>query len=455
MRHPHRSTGSRQLGGASWRLPFEAPASVKRLVFLLLPLLSTSAFAEGLANCATLPPTPMTLAQAELRATGCNRDVRAAAQAVDAAAAGIAIAGERPNPNLTLGTSNINPRAGIGGGSLRDKTVDSSVRLDQLVERGGKASHRIAQAEAQWRAARADLADMRRQQQALVRSAFFDVAAAQERLARQREFADYGRQSVEAAQRRMEAGEIPRNEANRFRLDAARAANDLRQAEADLHRARLDFARLIAAERMADSLAVEVAWPSDAAIARTDGERADVVAARWRVAAAEAAREGARALATRDVTVGAQVDRWPTSETNVQGTGTSFTVSVSVPLYVRHSYQGEVAKALADLDAARAQLERASALAGSDAVAAQEEWRAARERRERLERESLPAAREVAEGAEFAYRRGATGILDLLDARRQSKAAELDALQARADEAKAWARLLAAIEPYREPQDAP
>ena len=427
---------------------------MKRIVLLLLSCLALPAFAQGLAACPSAPPAPLGLAAAELRAASCNRDVRAAAQAVDAAAAGIAIAGEKPNPNLTLGTSNINPRAGIGGGPLRDKTVDSSVRLDQLLERGGKAAYRVAQAEAQWRAARADLADTVRQQRAAVRSAFFDVAAAQERLARQREFADYGRQSVEAAQRRLDAGEISRNDANRFRLDATRAANDLRQAEADLHRARVDFSRLLGAERWADTLAVQVEWPGDSLSASPEGERADVAAARLRVAAAEAAREGAKALATRDVTVGAQVDRWPTSETNVQGTGTSFSVSVSVPLFIRHSYQGEVAKALADLDAARAQLERVSATAASEVAAAREEWRAARERRERLERESAPAAREVAEGAEFAWRRGATSILDLLDARRQLKAAELDELQARADEAKAWARYRAAIETYQEPQDA-
>ena len=426
---------------------------MSRIAICSVLLLASPAFADEAGACSAAPPAPLTLASAELRAARCNREVRAASQAVAVAEAAVAIAGERPNPNLTLGTSNINPHAGIGGGGLRDKTVDASVRVDQLVERGGKARLRVEQSQRQLAGARADLADALRQQRAAVRAAFFDFAAARARLERQREFAAFGRQSIEAAQRRLDAGEISRNEANRFRLDAARAANDLRQAEADLYRARVELARLIAAERWMEALDVRPEWP-ETEFGEGAGERADVVAARLRVAAAESARDGARALATRDVTIGAQVDHWPTSETNLQGTGVSYGVTVSIPLFVRHSYQGEVAKALAELDAAKGQLERAQASAAAEAIAAREEWRAARERRERLERESSPAAREVAAGAEYAYQRGATGILDLLDARRSLKAAELDELQARADEARAWARYQAATESYEEPRDA-
>jgi len=60
-------------------------------------------------------------------------------------------------------------------------------------------------------------------------------------------------------------------------------------------------------------------------------------------------------------------------------------------------------------------------------------------------------ARAVAERSEYAYSRGATGVLELLDARRTLKAAELDAMQARADAAKAWARRAAAFETIPSP----
>ena len=420
---------------------------------------AAAAFADEVGDCAVAPPAVMTLATAESRFALCNRDVRAARVALAASLADRVVAGQRPNPNLTLGASNVNPHAGVGSGPLRDKTFDSSVRLDQLVERGGKGELRERQADALVAAARADLAEALRQQRLAMRQAFFDLAAADERVRLQREFVALSSQSLDATERRLKAGDIARVDANRIRLDSLRAANDLRQAEIDRERARAEFARLIGAEGAARSLTVAPEWPdpkpgTDSAF--RDAERgacprlgrADVVAACHRVEAAEAARDLAHAIATRDLTVGVQADRWPVSDVNQQGTGISYSLSVSVPLHVRHANEGEARRAVADLEAARAQLARAEAQAAADTRLAEADFQAARERRTRIENDVLPAAREVAEGSEFAFSRGASGVLDLLDARRQLKAVEMDATQARADAAKAWARHEAANEIY-------
>lgn len=393
---------------------------------------------------------PLTLAMAEQRLATCNREVIAATLALDAAAADLRIAGQGPNPTFTLGASNVNPRVGLGAGPLRDKAFDSSVRLEQLVERGGKAGLRIAQAEALLEAARADVAEQVRVQRLAMRSAFFDLAAAQERARLQAEFQALTAESARASRRRFEAGEVSQSESNRFRLDAARAANDLRQAQSDLQKARMELAKLIGAEAAAATLQVEAQWALGEAARRAVADRPDVAAARHRVQAAEAARDLARSLAKRDVTVGLQADRWPVTETNLQGTGISYGLTVSVPLHVRHSYDGEAARAMADLEVARAGHDRLRALAAAEAEVAEQEWRSARERRDRVEAEVRPAAREVADAAEFAYGHGATGVLDLLDARRSLKAVELDEVQAKAEAAKAWARLEAANESFPE-----
>ena len=389
---------------------------------------------------------PLTLDTAEERLVACNREVIAATLALDAARADLRIAGQRPNPTLTLGASNLNPHAGLGAGTLRDKAFDSSLRLEQLVERGGKAGLRIAQAGALLAAARADVAEQVRLQRLAMRGAFFDLAAAQERARLQAEFQALTAQSASASRRRFEAGEVSQAEANRFRLDAARAANDLRQAQSDLQRVRVELAKLIGAEAAAATLQVEAAWIRGDSARRAVSERPDVAAAGHRVEAAEAARDLARSLAKRDVTIGVQADRWPVTEANLLGTGISYALTVSVPLHVRHSYDGEAARALADLESARAAHERLRALSAAEAAIAEQEWRSARERRERVETEVRPAAREVAAAAEFAYERGATGVLDLLDARRSLKSVELDEVQAKAEAAKAWARLEAANE---------
>jgi cobalt-zinc-cadmium efflux system outer membrane protein len=328
------------------------------------------------------------------------------------------------------------------------------VRIDQLVERGGKGGLRERQGDALVAAVRADLAEASRQQRLALRQAFFDLAAAQERVRLQGEFAGLSRDSLAATEKRLQAGDVARVDANRIRLDALRAANDLRQAEIDRERARAEFARLIGAENDAPRIVVAAAWTAAPAAARAlAGERPDVAAARSRVDAAEAARDLARAIATRDVIVALQADRWPTSDTNTQGTGVSYTLSVSMPLHVRHANEGEARRASADLEAARAQLARVLAQAGADQRLAEADWQAARERLARVEGDVLPAARDVAAGSEFAFTRGATGVLDLLDARRSLKAVEVDAAQARADAAKAWARREAANETYA--QEAP
>lgn len=391
-----------------------------------------------------LPPASLALAAADDLVSRCNRDVIAARLAMFAAEADLRVASQRPNPNLTLGASNVNPHAGIGSGALRDKTFDSSVRLDQLVERGGKGELREAQARSLVAAARADIAEQVRTQRLAMRASFFDLAAAQERVRLQLEFRDLSLQSVGASNERLRAGEVSRAEANRFRLDAARAANDARQAETDRERARLDLAKLLGVESSAPGLEVSVEWPDREPSAAAAGERPDVAAAHRRLDAALAGRALARSIATRDVTLAAQADRWPVSETNIQGTGISYTLSVSVPLHVRHANEGEAARGQADFDAAQAQAQRAEASAGAEARVAELDWRAARERRERVEREVRPLAQDVADAAEFAYKRGATGVLDLLDARRSLKAVELDEVQALADTSKAWARLAAA-----------
>lgn len=153
------------------------------------------------------------------------------------------------------------------------------------------------------------------------------------------------------------------------------------------------------------------------------GLRPDVVAAQMRLTAAEQARELARAQRVRDVSVGVQVDRWPVSATNASGTGNTVSVFFSVPLFVRHGLEGEIARAEVDLANARETVRRAQLAALSDLAQTRSRWAAAAVRRWLASDELAPAAERVAAGAELAYRRGATSLLDVFDARRSLRAA--------------------------------
>jgi len=434
------------------RLFVSLPPLIGLSIFDALNIFGASpAYAVQLPSCPSIPPltSPLTLKALELRFIACNRDVLVAFHALEAAEADRVTAGQRPNPNLTLGTSNINPHAGLGAGGLQDKTIDSSIRLDQLVERGGKAGLRESQADALINAARADWQDVIRQQRLLLRQNYFELLFQQARIEMQREFSGYAKASLRAAEQRLKAGDIAPNEANRFRLDEARAQNDARQAEVEARKARLELAKSIGAEANAADISAQsiplVGAEGFKPLADLD-QRPDLVAAASRIQAAEAARALAKSLATRDVTVSAQFDRWPASNANPQGTGNSVGFYFSIPLSLRHANEGEVKRALADLQAARDALTRLQVQAMAESRLNLDNWQAAASRVARIERDILPLALEVAKAAEFAYGKGATSVLDLLDARRTLKQIELDAAQASADAGKAWAQWSASTE---------
>lgn len=396
------------------------------------------------------PALALTLSQAERLVLERNPDIALGATTVASAQGGIIAAGQRPNPTLSMQTVNIDPDRGVGPGSLRSKSVDSTLGLNWLLERGDKRSLRLGAAEGTFNAARLDHADIRRQQRLALHYAYYDLKQAELRVQYLGESQALAQQSLAAADRRVALGDLAPLERSRLQVEAIRAQNDRRTAEGDLASARQVLAALIGGSLPADSLTADDDWPvpgamPDAALLAHLAGRPDLRAAGAREEAARAAGELAKSQAVRDVTVGASVERFPP---DMRG---SFGVSVSVPLFVSHAYEGEIAKAAADADAARLQREKASVQATADAGRAFAQLGAARDRLERLRDEGMRAAEEAARGVEFAYAKGAASLTDLLDARRQYRAVKLDLVQAHADFAKALASWRAATEWEQEP----
>ena len=408
-----------------------------RLIIILLLLWGLTAQAQG------QPPdlARLSLADADALLAQKNRELQAARRAVESAAAATLSAGQQPNPNLSLGTININPSRGIGAGSLREKAVDSTIRLDQLIERGNKRELRVATAQKLEAASGEDLADVLRQQRLALRASYYDLLLAQDRVAISAGTAALYQQSLRAADLRLKAGDIASSDVSRIRVDALRAQNDARAAEADRKRAQLALAYMIGAEQRADQLKATDAWPAPQAAATTDLDelierRPDVRAARARIEAANAGRELARSLRTRDVTVGAQFEHYPDIYGN---TSNSYGFGVSVPLFTRYYFEGEIAQAESAYNSAIDNVERTRAVARSEMAKALSDVTAAAERLARFQDNLLAEAKKSADSAEFAYKNGAIGVMDLLDARRTLRAIQLDAAAAQADYAKALA----------------
>ena len=93
----------------------------------------------------------LSLSQAQILFHANNRELLAAQRMLQGTEADAISAGQKPNPNLSIGVSsfNLNRKEGntnAGSNSLQDQTLNSTVQLSQLVERGDKRELRIASA---------------------------------------------------------------------------------------------------------------------------------------------------------------------------------------------------------------------------------------------------------------------------------------------------------------------
>ena len=392
--------------------------------------------------------TGLTLRDAESRLIEKNRDVQAARRSLESARAGMTIAEARPNPNLSMQSVNISPRNGIGAGRPNDKIVDTTLRLDLLIEGRSKRTLRGEAASKLALAAEQDLAETIRAQRVALRQAYFDLKLAQEKFAISRDFADLSGKTLNATELRLRAGDVSEADAAKLRVDALRSQNDLRVTEAELVKAQFVLATLIADEDRATTFEVRDPWPQGlvrdnaAPTIRDHGEldgRPDVKAAALRAEAAEASRNLARALKNRDISIGVQYEHFPENSGNTWGIG------VSIPLFVAYKYEGEIRRADSDWHAAREMHDRTRAQAATDVARAGADIEAARARIERFRGSLIAEAKRAANAAEFAYQKGATGVLELLDTRRTFKLIQLEAASAEADFAKALAAWMASL----------
>lgn len=385
--------------------------------------------------CLAQAPSGLSLRSAEALWQAHSRELRLAQAAMSSAAADVQTAGQRPNPDVSLNVLSISPWSGYGAGSWKDKKMDTQLRLDQLIERGGKRDLRIKGAEARRDAAHFDADETARQQLGALRYAYYNLLLAQEKQNLAEETAALYAKSAAAGRLRQKAGDIAPVDLSRLQIDQSRADSEARQAQAELQQAQLDLAYLIGREADARQLQASDTWPvlEEKVLGETPlDQRPDLEAARRRQQAAEAERDLARSRKQRDVTVGVQYEH------NLQNAPTnSYGFGVSVPIFIWHEYEGEIARAEADFDVARLQYEQQQAQAVGQVAQARNALRLAQDRAKRLESGLLADAGRVAKAAEFAYGKGAMGLMDLLDARRTLRQVQVEAANARADYAKA------------------
>jgi cobalt-zinc-cadmium efflux system outer membrane protein len=378
--------------------------------------------------------------QQVLQAARQSPDVLAAQRALNAARADVRSADRAPAPTLSAGVSSIDLQNGVGGGSFwTQKRIDKSLGLDWTWERGNKRALRTETAQRSANAAQADSQDALLMQQIGAQAAFYDLLAAQQRLQAVQAIAQSAAQLARSAQLRLKAGDLSAQDAARTQIEAERARADEQSAGLDRQQAAWALSQWTGLPVPAGGWQVQGEWPAgaadttqaDALLETLIEQRPDVIAARERVASAQAALQSAQALRKADPSVGTSFDHFPGSSTRL------LAFRVSVPLNGWERFEGEIGRALAQEEQSQDLLQKTLLQARADLSALVQAWQTSAQRLKIFEDNILPQATQVAAQAETAYSKGGLTLTDLLDARRTLKTTQLEALAVRNAHAKA------------------
>jgi cobalt-zinc-cadmium efflux system outer membrane protein len=345
------------------------------------------------------------------------------------AAAEIAIARERPNPDLSFEADRETPHYLLG--------------VTLPIETGSKRGRRTALAEATSETAAAEIARTEADTRRDVRQAFYDVVASERRVEIAREVADLARRARDAAQARVQAGDAPRLEALQAELELARAENDLAARDGERLSARVVLNALLGRPADAPTTVrgdLDEGNVPDASMAVTRALEAssDLAALDRRTREAQAHVALARALQIPDLSLLGTVTNGAPGEFTIAGYHAGF--SLTVPLFTTH--RAGVVREERALAQARAEHAAAVAQTSAAVTAAVARAQALHLQIERENRDILPRAREVEGMAEDSYRSGQTGLVALLQALQTARDIRLQAL----DTALSYQQALAELE---------
>lgn len=227
---------------------------------------------------------PLTLSQAIAHAQERAPALRGADASARAADAGVAVAGMRPNPTLSVDAENVFGSGRYAGFRGAERTVSLSVPL----ELGGKRQSRINVAQGERSAAGVGLAAARADVTHRVTEAFVLLAAAERRLEIARSSLSWAERAAHAAQERVRAGKASPIEEQRAQVLQIGAESRVGKAERALALAHADLARLTGDAPNAPIVAAWFDVPSQAGLAAAPQLSLSVAAAQSQLAIARA-----------------------------------------------------------------------------------------------------------------------------------------------------------------------
>jgi len=368
----------------------------------------------------------LTLEEALQRTLATGPDLTVATEELRAIEAEALLAGRLPNPELSVVLENV-----AGDGAYQDTdAAELTIELSQPIELGGKRRLRREAAELGRQLATNGQTLARAETLAMTRQRFIAVLAAQDGLALAKEQAELADKSLAAAEERFKAGKAPLIDRLRLQGEASLA----RMAAARSERGLLTARQLLAAswgdaqpgfDRVAGELATLPPAPELSAAEATLEQSAEAASRRIlaQLRGNELAQAKARQIPDPSLSVG-----WRQFEESDEE---AWLFGLSIPLPLFSQGRDEVAAASSRFNGAKAREVKARTEARSTLRAAWQALADARAEAEVLGGQVVPAAEAGFAAAEFGYRSGKFGLLELLDAQRALFEARQQQLAAR------------------------
>jgi len=344
----------------------------------------------------------LTLAQALRQAEQSNTDVLLAASALDSARADRRAAGALPNPVL-------------GGSPNTPYQYVASIPLDITPQRFS----RIAVANAGASAVAHDAQDVKRQVTLSVARAFYDALLAEKKLEIARDRRDAIARVLQSDSVRFRAGDVPERNIGRSEIELTRADADVSRASVDVTESRITLQLAMGIAHADSTVGVDgtlayrrVEPMSDSLLAIAHVYRADLAAAADRIEQSDDQRHLASSLVI------------PTPQVSIVrqfsapfGNGNFYSLGLSFEVPVLNQYRADRERAAAGATAARLSARRTQAQVERDVLTAITEFHAARDRAEQYCGPVTKSAAAV-DAARYAYAKGASSLLEVLDALR-------------------------------------
>jgi cobalt-zinc-cadmium efflux system outer membrane protein len=367
----------------------------------------------------------VTLDQAIQMALQHNHNLLAARTTVPQSEAQEVTANLRPNPTLFTDWEYlplVHPNSNIAD-YLHDST-EGDIGMSYLFERGKKRQHRLRAAKDATAVTRFQVRDNERSLTFQVAQLFINVQLAESTLELARQDLKSFSTTVDISEKQYKAGGISENDYLKIKLQLLQFQQDVQQAQLARAQALSDLRQQLGYESVPAAYDVEGVFDYQALPLTIDelqrkalDNRPDLSAATLGVTAADSQHELAKANGKVDVTASSNY-----SHVNAIS---AVTFSVSVPLAIFDRNQGEIARTHYAMTQAQQLQAAARGQVMTDVRDAYEALQTSDQIAQYYRSGYLEVSKKSRDISEYAYRRGATSLLDFLDAERSYRSTQL------------------------------